>query len=330
MRNRSFGRTGWEVSPIGFGAWEIGGEFGRVDDRDSLAALHKAVDLGINFFDTSDVYGANGDGHSEKLLGQLKRERQEPILIATKAGRRLHPHVAEGYNRVNLEAFVDQSLKNLGVERIDLLQLHCPPPEVYYRPETFGALDEIVQTGKLQHYGVSVQKVEEGLKAIEFPNVQSIQIVFNLFRQRPAELFFSEALRRGVAVIARVPLASGMLTGKMKPDTVFEPDDHRVVNRNGEIFDKGETFSGVDYQTGLAAVEELRPLVAAGMTFAQFALRWILDFEAVTCTIPGAKYPAQVVDNARAAEWPPLSAEVHAQARSVYDRRIRSQVHARW
>ena len=201
---------------------------------------------------------------------------------------------------------------------------------MYYRPETFGALDEIVQTGKLQHYGVSVQKVEEGLKAIEFPNVQSIQIVFNLFRQRPAELFFSEALRRGVAVIARVPLASGMLTGKMKPDTVFEPDDHRVVNRNGEIFDKGETFSGVDYQTGLAAVEELRPLVAAGMTFAQFALRWILDFEAVTCTIPGAKYPAQVVDNARAAEWPPLSAEVHAQARSVYDRRIRSQVHARW
>lgn len=330
MRNRSFGRTGWEVSPIGFGAWEIGGEFGRVDDNDSLAALHKAVDLGINFFDTSDVYGANGDGHSEKLLGRLKRERREPILIATKAGRRLHPHVAEGYNRANLEAFVDQSLKNLGVERIDLLQLHCPPPEVYYRPETFEALDEIVRAGKLQHYGVSVQKVEEGLKAIEFPNVQSIQIVFNLFRQRPAELFFGEALRRGVAVIARVPLASGMLTGKMKTDTVFEPDDHRIVNRNGEIFDKGETFSGVDYQTGLAAVEELRALVPAGMTFAQFALRWILDFEAVTCTIPGAKYPAQVVDNAQAAEWSPLSAEVHAQARSVYTRRIRDLVHARW
>lgn len=325
MQNRSFGRTGWEVSPIGFGAWEIGGEFGRVDDNDSLAALHRAVDLGINFFDTSDVYG-----HSEKLLGQLKRERREPILIATKAGRRLRPHTAEGYNRANLEAFVDQSLTTLGVERIDLLQLHCPPPEVYYRPETFDALDDLVRIGKIQHYGVSVQKVEEGLKAIEFPNVQSIQIVFNLFRQRPAELFFGEALRRRVAIIARVPLASGLLTGKMKPDTVFEPDDHRVVNRNGEIFDRGETFSGVDYHTGLAAVDDLRPLVPAGMTFAQFALRWILDFDAVTCTIPGAKYPAQVADNARAAECPPLSDEVHAHVKSVYERRIRDQVHARW
>ncbi len=330
MRSRSFGRTGWEVSPIGFGAWEIGGEFGRVDDNESLAALHTAVDLGVNFFDTSDVYGSNGDGHSEKLLGRLKRERREPILIATKAGRRLRPHVAEGYNRVNLEAFVDQSLKNLGVERIDLLQLHCPPPEVYYRPETFDALDDLVKIGKIQHYGVSVQKVEEGLKAIEFPNVQSVQIVFNLFRQRPAELFFGEALRRKVAIIARVPLASGLLTGKMRPDTVFEPDDHRVVNRNGEIFDRGETFSGVDYPAGLAAVDDLRPWVPSGMTLAQFALRWILDFEAVTCTIPGAKHAAQVLDNVRAGEFPQLSPEVHLQARSVYDLRIRGLVHARW
>lgn len=330
MRYRDFGRTGWSVSTIGFGAWEIGGEFGRVDDGESMAALHTAVDQGVNFFDTSDVYGFEGDGHSEKLLGRLKRERSEPILIATKVGRRINPHVAGGYNRQNLGDCIDQSLARLGVERIDLVQLHCPPYEVYYRPETFAALDDLVQAGKIKHYGVSVQKVEEGLKAIEFPNLQSVQIVFNLFRQRPAELFFAEALRRKVAVIARVPLASGMLTGKMKSDTRFEDNDHRVVNRNGEIFDKGETFSGVDYATGLRAVDELRPLVPPGLTLAQFALRWILEFEAVTAAIPGAKRPAQVVDNVAAADAAPLSNEVMARTREIYDRLIRADVHALW
>ncbi len=330
MRYREFGRTGWSVSTIGFGAWEIGGEFGRVDDAESLAALHTAVDQGVNFFDTSDVYGFEGNGHSEKLLGRLKRERSEPILIATKVGRRINPHVASGYNHANLSACIDECLKRLGVERIDLVQLHCPPYEVYYRPETFAALDDLVQAGKIRHYGVSVQKVEEGLKAIEFPNLQSVQIVFNLFRQRPAELFFAEALRRKVAVIARVPLASGMLTGKLRPDTRFEDNDHRVVNRNGEIFDKGETFSGVDYATGLKAVEELRALVPAGLTLAQFALRWILQFEAVTTAIPGAKRPAQVTDNVAAADAPPLSDEAMTRAREIYDRLIRADVHPRW
>ena len=330
MKYRSFGHTGWDVSEVGFGAWEIGGEFGQVDEAESLAALHAALDQGINFFDTADVYGPIGDPRSEKLLGRLRRERREPFYVATKVGRRLNPHTAAGYNRKNLGAFVDESLVNLGTEQIDLLQLHCPPYEVYYQPETFEALDDLARVGKIRAYGVSVQKVEEGLKAIEFPNVQSVQIIFNMFRQRPQELFFREAQRRRVAVIARVPLASGLLTGKFGPATAFEPDDHRVVNRNGEFFDRGETFSGVDYQTGLEAVEELRRLKPAGMTMAQFALRWILDFEAVGCTIPGAKRPSQVSDNAAAAALPGLSRELHDQIREVYVRRIRSAVHNLW
>ncbi len=330
MQFRAFGRTGWQVSTIGFGAWEIGGEYGAVDDAELLAALHRAVDLGVNFFDTSDVYGAAGNGHSEKLLGRLRKECGDSIYIATKAGRRLNPHTAGGYNYANLSAFVEQSLKNLGLERIDLLQLHCPPFEVYYQPETFAALDRLVQEGKLHYYGVSVQKVEEGLKAIEYPNLQSVQIVFNPFRQRPADLFFQEAQRRQVAVIARVPLASGMLTGKMKPDTHFEQEDHRVFNRNGEVFDRGETFAGVDYTAGLQAVEELRPLVPAGMTMAQFTLRWILMFDAVTCTIPGAKRTTQVEDNVNSADLAPLSPVTMAKVKEIYDRRIRELVQYYW
>ncbi|HEY3345211.1 MAG TPA: aldo/keto reductase [Anaerolineaceae bacterium] len=330
MQYRDFGQTGWKVSTVGFGAWEIGAEWGPMNDDESMAAMHKAVDLGVNFFDTSDVYGAGGNGHSEKLLGRLRQERSEPIYIATKVGRKLNPHVAAGYTLQNLSGFVEQSLKNLGVERIDLLQLHCPPYETYYTPETFAALDELVRQGKVQFYGVSVQKTEEALKAIEYPNLQSVQIVFNVFRQRPAELFFQEAARRHKAVIARVPLASGMLTGKMRPDTHFDPDDHRVFNRKGEIFDRGETFSGVDYATGLRAVEELRPLVPPGVSLAQFALRWILMFDAVSCTIPGAKRPAQVVDNAGAADLPALSPEGMAEVKAIYDRSIRPLVQHYW
>lgn len=325
MHYRTFGRTGWNVSTIGFGAWEIGGEWGVVDDELSIAALHKAVELGVNFFDTSDVYG-----HSEGLLGRFLKECREPIYVATKAGRRLKPHVSGGYTLQNLAGFVESSLKNLGVERINLLQLHCPPPEVYYMPEIFDALDHLVQQGKLEHYGVSVQRVEEGLKAIEYPNLQSVQIIFNLFRQRPAELFFREAKRRQVAVLARVPLASGMLTGKMRPDTHFDKEDHRTFNRNGEVFDRGETFSGVDYTVGLEAVEELRALLPAGTRMAQFALRWILMFDAVTCTIPGARRPAQVEENALAADIPALSEETMAKVKEIYDRKIRPQVHQSW
>jgi aryl-alcohol dehydrogenase-like predicted oxidoreductase len=271
-----------------------------------------------------------GDGRSERLLARLRRERSEPIHIVTKAGRRLDPHVAGGYNRKNLTAFVERSLKNLDVETLELVQLHCPPTEVYYMPEVFGILDDLVKQGKIRYYGVSVEKVEEALKAIEYPNVQSVQIIFNIFRQRPADLFFAQAKRRKVGILARVPLSSGMLTGKMTRSTTFTPDDHRAFNRHGESFDRGETFSGVDFETGLQAVEELRPLVPPGMTMAQFALRWILMFDAVTCAIPGAKRPDQAEDNIRAADFPPLSDATMAKVRAIYDRRIRPLVHHYW
>lgn len=327
MEYRELGRTGWKVSAISFGAWAIGGTWGPVDDRDSLAALHRAVDLGVNFFDTADVYG---DGRSERLLARLKRERREEIHIATKAGRRLDPHIASGYNRENLTAFIERSLKNLGTDTLDLVQLHCPPTEVYYRPEVFGILDDLVKQGKIRYYGVSVEKVEEALKAIEYPNVQTVQIIFNIFRQRPAELFFPEAKRRRVGILARVPLASGLLTGKMTRETKFTADDHRQFNRYGEAFDRGETFAGVDFEIGLQAVEELRPLVPPGATMAQFALRWILMNDAVSCAIPGGKTPAQVEDNVRAADLPPLSDATMAGVREIYDRRIREWVHHYW
>lgn len=327
MQYRELGRTGWKVSEISFGAWAIGGSWGQVDDRESIAALHRAIDLGVNFIDTADVYG---DGHSERLVAQVRKERRETIYIATKAGRRLDPHTADGYNAANLTRFVERSLRNLDTDCIDLLQLHCPPTEVYYRPEVFGALDDLVQAGKIRYYGVSVEKVEEALKAVEYPNVQTVQIIFNMFRHRPAELFFPEAKRRKVGILARVPLASGLLTGKMTPQTSFPLDDHRHFNRYGESFDVGETFSGVDYKTGLEAVEELRALVPPGATMAQFALRWILMFDAVTCAIPGAKRPSQAEDNIRAADLPPLSPETMAKVREIYDRLIRQQVHHRW
>jgi aryl-alcohol dehydrogenase-like predicted oxidoreductase len=328
MLYRTLGRTGFEVSAISFGAWAIGGSWGDVDDAQSLAALHKAVDLGVNFIDTADVYG---DGRSERLVAQLQKERPgERIYVATKAGRRLDPHTAEGYNEANLTAFVERSLTNLETDALDLLQLHCPPTEVYYRPEVFDALDRLVEQGKLRHYGVSVEKVEEALKAIEYPNVKTVQIIFNIFRLRPAGLFFAEAQRRQIGILARVPLASGLLTGKFRRDTAFAADDHRAFNRQGESFDRGETFSGVDYETALDAVDEMRALVPEGVSMAQFALRWILMFDAVTCAIPGAKRPAQVEENALAADLPPLSAEQMAAVQAIYDRRIRAQVHYRW
>ncbi|MBN1818869.1 MAG: aldo/keto reductase [Sedimentisphaerales bacterium] len=327
MQYRKLGRTGWEISTVSFGAWAIGGTWGVVDDKESLAALHKAVDMGVNFIDTADVYG---DGRSERLIARLKKERREEILVATKAGRRLNPHLAEGYNRANLIAFVERSLNNLETETIDLLQLHCPPTEVYYRPEVFGALDDMVRAGKLRYYGVSVEKVEEALKAIEYPNVQSVQIIFNLFRQRPADLFFRVARERKVGILARVPLSSGILTGKMTRGTQFHADDHRRFNRSGEAFDKGETFSGVDFDLSLQVVEELRPLVPAGWSMAQFALRWILMSEAVTCTIPGAKRPAQAAENAAAADLPPIPERTITRIRELYQRLIQPQVHHLW
>lgn len=327
MEYRTLGRTGYDISTISFGAWAIGSSWGDVDDEESFAALNRAVDLGVNFFDTADVYG---DGHSERLLGRLRRERSEPIFIATKAGRRLNPHVAEGYTRENLTRFVERSLGNLQTEAIDLLQLHCPPTAVYYMPEAFDALDELVKQGKLRFYGVSVEKVEEALKAIEYPNVQSVQIIFNIFRQRPSDLFFREAQRKQVGILARVPLSSGMLTGKMNRQTAFAANDHRHFNREGESFDKGETFSGIDYEAQLAAVEQLRTLVPTGMTMTQFALRWILMHEAVTAAIPGAKRVEQVEENVSAADLPSIPAETISQVQKLYEERIRPQVHHYW
>lgn len=327
MQYRELGRTGWQVSEISLGAWAIGSGWGSVDDRESIAALHQAVDLGVNFIDTADVYG---DGRSEQLIARLRKERSERLVVATKAGRRLSPHIADGYNAENLSRFVERSLRNLDTDCLDLLQLHCPPTEVYYRPEVFGALDDLVKAGKIRYYGVSVEKVEEALKAIEYPAVQTVQIIFNMFRHRPAELFFREAKRRKVGILARVPLASGLLTGKMTRQTTFSSDDHRNYNRYGQSFDLGETFSGVDFETGLDAVEELRAAVPEGATMAQFALRWILMFDAVSCAIPGARRPDQAQDNIRAAELPPLTKAHMSRVKDVYDRYIRDQAHHRW
>ncbi|MEP6912359.1 MAG: aldo/keto reductase [bacterium] len=327
MQYRKLGRTGWNASSISFGTWAVGAEWGAVNDQESLAALHRALDNGVNFFDTADVYG---DGRSERLLAQLRNERSEPFHVGTKAGRRLNPHVADGYNRANLTAFVERSLQNLKTDTLDLLQLHCPPTAVYYMPEVFEVLDDLTKAGKLRHYGVSVEKVEEALKAIEYPGVQTVQIIFNMFRQRPRDLFFAEAERRQVGILARLPLSSGMLSGKLTANSHFAANDHRAFNRHGESFDRGETFSGLDYGIGLQAVEALRPHLPSGTTMAEMALRWILMFPAVTCAIPGAKRPAQVDENLRAADLPPLSDETMSAIEGIYNQQIRPQVHHYW
>jgi aryl-alcohol dehydrogenase-like predicted oxidoreductase len=316
------------VSAISFGAWAIGGFWGASDDDESMRALHAAIDAGVNFIDTADVYG---DGRSERLIARLKRERRgETIYVATKAGRRLERQTVEGYSRENLIAWIDASLANLETEAIDLLQLHCPPVGVYDRPEIFGVLDDLVGAGKLRHYGVSVETVDEAQRALQYRRVQSVQIIFNLFRPKPAETFFQDAARRRVGVIARVPLASGLLTGKLSRESTFPDDDHRTFNRDGQMFDVGETFSGVPLDAGLAAVEALRPLVLPGTTFAQFALRWILMSDAVTCTIPGVRTTAQARENSAAADLPPLSEAAMAATMRVYDRHVRPHVHGRW
>lgn len=328
MDYRPLGRTGFRISSISFGAWAIGGDaWGKTDDAESMRSLHRAIDLGVNFIDTADVYG---DGHSERLVGRLRRERKEEIIVATKAGRRLSPHVAAGFTRKNLEAFVERSLKNLDTDALDLLQLHCPPPDVYDMPEVFGILDDLVAEGKVRFYGVSVERVEEALRAARYPNVQSIQIIFNMFRPKPAEQLFPVVREKRIGVLARVPLASGLLSGKLRRDSTFAATDHRSYNRHGESFDAGETFSGVDYETGLRAVEELRALVPPDATMAQLALRWILMFPEVSAAIPGAKDARQTEDNVRAADLPALSDDVMARARDVYDRHVRALVHDRW
>ncbi|WP_105437377.1 aldo/keto reductase [Neorhizobium sp. T25_13] len=328
MRNHAFGRTSFTVSEIGFGAWQIGGSWGDVAEADGAKALEAALGAGVTFIDTADVYG---DGRSEKIIaGVLKSRGGDRPMVATKAGRRLSPHVADGYTRANLEGFIDRSLKNLEIDSLDLVQLHCPPTEVLYRPEVFGALDDLRRAGKIKNYGVSVEKVEEALKAIEYPDVTSIQIIYNIFRQRPADLFFNEARRKNVAVIVRVPLASGLLSGKITRDTAFAKDDHRNFNRHGDAFDVGETFAGVPFEVGLQAVEEVRKLVPQGGSMAAFALKWILMNEAVTVVIPGARNEAQARGNAAAAELAALSADVMTATKEIYARLVAPHVHQRW
>jgi aryl-alcohol dehydrogenase-like predicted oxidoreductase len=327
MRYRPLGRTAWKVSEISFGAWAIGGSWGRVSDEESLRALHKAIDCGVNFIDTADVYG---DGRSERLIAQLKKSRKDEIIVATKAGRRLPRQTVEGYSRENLKLWIEDSLRNLSADALDLLQLHCPPTAVYDRPEIFGMLDDLVQEGKIRYYGVSVQTIEEALKAITYSNVQTVQIIFNCFRQRPAEFFLSKAKHKKIGILARVPLASGLLTGKLRRDSTFPSDDHRNFNRHGEAFDVGETFSGVDYAIGLEAVEQMRKYVPAGISMSQFALRWILMFDEVTCAIPGGKRPEQVAENCRSSDLPPLTEVTMATVGSIYREKILPLVHARW
>lgn len=328
MKNRILGKTGKSVSEIGFGAWAIGGTWGEVSLEDAKAALNAALDAGTTFIDTADGYG---DGRSEKIIAQVLNERGgERPYVATKIGRRLSPHVASGYTEKNLNEFVDRSRDNLQSETLDLVQLHCPPTEIYYTPEVFAVMDDMIKAGKIRSYGVSVEKVEEGLKALEYPNVSSIQLIYNIFRQRPAELLLKEAKRRDVAIIARVPLASGLLTGKMKADTAFSADDHRAFNRNGEQFDKGETFSGVPFDVALDAVEDIRRFVPEGLTMAEFALRWILMNENVSVVIPGSKNKSQSEANAHASELNALSDETMLALKNIYQEKISPWVHQRW
>lgn len=328
MKTRTLGRTGAEISQIGFGAWQIGGSWGDVSEDDGKRTLNAALDSGVTFIDTADVYG---DGRSEKIIAAVLKERGgERPFVATKAGRRLNPHVAGGYTGANIEAFIDRSLGNLGVETFDLVQLHCPPTDVYYRPEVFEALDRLVAKGKIRNYGVSVERVEEALKAIEYPGVATVQIIYNIFRQRPQELFFAEAKKKNVGIVVRVPLASGLLSGKIGKDTMFAADDHRKFNRHGEAFDVGETFAGVPFEVALEAVEELRALVPAGVPMAQFALRWILEQEAVSVVIPGARNAAQAQSNAAASALAPIDPAAKAAIAGLYERRIKVHVHQRW
>ncbi|MBN8821640.1 MULTISPECIES: aldo/keto reductase [unclassified Spirosoma] len=328
MNYRKLGKTGFSISEISLGTWQVGGKWGDPFSHDNAdQILNAAIDAGINFIDTADVYG---DGESEKAVGRLVRSRSERIYVATKCGRRLQPHTNEAYQPKTLRKFVEDSLQNMGLDTLDLIQLHCPPTEVFYRPEIFELFDRLKDEGKIQNLGVSVEKVEEGLKAIEFPNVTTVQIIFNMFRQRPAELFFQEASRRNIGIIVRVPLASGLLTGTYSANTAFSPTDHRTFNREGAAFDKGETFSGVDYETGLAAVDELKTVFPGEANLAPDALRWILTFDAVSCIIPGASKPAHLTSNLQAQERPAPTPEQMAAVKRIYDERIKNPVHYLW
>ena len=326
MKYREFSNLGWKVSEIGIGCWAIGSEWGDVSENDAKDALYASLDNGINFFDTADVYG---DGRSEKIIGEVLKNSNEKIYVATKAGRRLNPHNADGYNLKNIESFIDRSLSNLGVDIIDLVQLHCPPSEIYGKPETYEMMDEIVKKGKIKYYGVSVEKVSEALDAIKHPNVKSIQIIFNIFRQKPSEIFFHEAKKNNVAIIARVPLASGLLTGKMNNNSSFPKNDHRNYNINGDAFDVGETFSGVNFSKGLEAVEELKKIIPNGFSLTDLALKWILSHPEVTVVIPGAKNKIQAELNVKASELSDISS-IKESIKEIYGKYFKKDIHSNW
>ena len=326
MKYREFSNVGWKVSEIGIGCWAIGSEWGDVSPENAKDALFTSLDNGVNFFDTADVYG---DGRSEKFIGEILKNTKEKIYVATKAGRRLDPHVSEGYNIKNIEAFIDRSLLNLGIDTIDLLQLHCPPSDICGKSETYEMMDEIVKKGKIKYYGVSVEKVSEALNAIKFPNVRSIQIIFNIFRQKPNEIFFKEAKKNNVAIIVRVPLASGLLTGKMNLNSSFPKNDHRNYNINGDSFDVGETFSGINFQKGIEAVKELKKLLPQDFSLTDLALKWILSHDEVTVVIPGAKNKLQAQLNTRASDMNNINTIMNSIS-DIYQSYFKDDVHSRW
>ncbi len=328
MKNRILGKTGFKISEVSLGTWQVGGKWGEVFNHESAEKIiNEAIDNKINFIDTADVYS---DGLSEAAVARVVKSRKEKIYIATKCGRKINPHVSEGYQPDILRRFVEDSLKNMKLDSIDLIQLHCPPTEVFYRPEIFELFDKLKEEGKIQHLGVSVEKIEEALKAIEYPNVTTIQIIFNMFRQRPAELFFKEAKKRNIGIIVRVPLASGLLTGKFNRGTIFGAEDHRNFNREGKYFDKGETFSGIDYETGLEAVDELKKIFPDNKNLAPIAIKWILMFNEVSCVIPGASRVDQVISNLETESIPDLTKDQMKKINNIYEKYIKPLVHQRW
>lgn len=318
----------FNISEISLGTWQVGGKWGSgFDDKTADELINTAIDNGVNFIDTADVYE---NGLSETAVGRVVRSRSERIYVATKCGRQINPHVNEGYTPKVLQQFVENSLRRTGLETLDLIQLHCPPTEVYYRPEIFELFEKLKDQGKILHLGVSVEKVEEALKAIEYPNVTTVQIIFNLFRQRPSELFFAEAKKKDIGIIARVPLASGLLTGKFDSKTTFDNQDHRNFNRNGEAFDKGETFSGIDYELGLKAVEALKNIFPDSQNLAPIALQWILNFDQISCIIPGASKKEHVISNLSVYDVPKLTSEQISAMNKIYDDLIKPVVHQLW
>jgi len=328
MNYRELGKTGFQISEVSLGTWQVGGGWGAdFENATADRIINTAIDHGVNFLDTADVYG---DGQSEAAVSRVVKSRKEEIYIATKCGRRLSPHTSAQYTPAALTGFVNDSLRNMGLETLDLIQLHCPPTDVYYRPEIFETFDRLMSEGKIRNLGVSVEKVEEALKAIEYPNVTTVQIIFNMFRLRPSELFFKEARRRNVGIIVRVPLASGLLSGKFGSGTRFKEGDHRNFNREGKAFDKGETFSGVPYEVGLAAVERLKTILPKDSPMAAVALRWVLMFPEATTVIPGASRDSQAEENARAADLAALSSAQMKEIQQLYDEMIRPYVHQLW